>query len=72
MKHSKTISKLLIIKLNVPREAYKVSALAVSELSHFVSNPGDDHCALERVMRYLKGDLHDSLCWVPNGIGGLY
>jgi hypothetical protein len=28
----------------------------VSKLSRFVSNPGDDHwCALERVLRYLKG-----------------
>ena len=31
-------------------------AFAVSKLSRFVSNPGDDHWhALERVMRYLKG-----------------
>jgi hypothetical protein len=29
---------------------------AVSKLSRFVSNPGDDHWhALERIMRYLKG-----------------
>lgn len=32
-------------------------AFAVSKLSRFVSNPGDDHQhALERVMRYLKGN----------------
>nr|AAX96510.1 retrotransposon protein, putative, Ty1-copia sub-class [Oryza sativa Japonica Group]ABA93274.1 retrotransposon protein, putative, Ty1-copia subclass [Oryza sativa Japonica Group] len=31
---------------------------AVSKLSQFVSNPGDDHWhALERVMRYLKGTM---------------
>ena len=31
-------------------------SFAVSKLSRFVSKPGDDHwCALERVMRYLKG-----------------
>jgi hypothetical protein len=31
---------------------------AVSKLSRFVSNPGDDHwCALERVLRYLKGTI---------------
>ena len=31
-------------------------SFAVSKLSRFVSNPGDDHWhALERVMRYLKG-----------------
>jgi hypothetical protein len=31
-------------------------AYAVSKLSRFVSNPGDDHWhALERIMRYLKG-----------------
>jgi hypothetical protein len=31
-------------------------SFAVSKLSRFVSNPGDDHChALERVMHYLKG-----------------
>jgi hypothetical protein len=38
-------------------------SFAVSKLSRFVSNPGDDHwCALERVMCYLKGiislDIH--------------
>src|SRR6266498_3617052 len=33
-------------------------SFAVSKLSRFVSNPGDDHwCALERVMRYLKGTM---------------
>ena len=32
------------------------SSFAVSKLSRFVSNPGDDHWrALERVMRYLRG-----------------
>ena len=31
-------------------------SFAVSKLSRFVSNPGDEHWkALERVMRYLKG-----------------
>jgi hypothetical protein len=31
---------------------------AMSKLSRFVSNPGDDHwCALERVLRYLKGTV---------------
>ena len=31
---------------------------AVSKLSRFVSNPGDDHWrALERVLRYLKGTM---------------
>ena len=31
---------------------------AVSKLSRFVSNPGDDHwCALERVLRYLIGTM---------------
>jgi hypothetical protein len=38
-------------------------SFAVSKLSRFVSNPGDDHWrALERVLRYLKGtvsyDIH--------------
>jgi hypothetical protein len=38
-------------------------SFAVSKLSQFVSNPGDDHWnALERVLRYLKGtasyDIH--------------
>jgi hypothetical protein len=33
-------------------------SFAVSKLSQFVSNPGDDHWhALERVMRYLKGTM---------------
>jgi hypothetical protein len=33
-------------------------SIAVSKLSWFVSNPGDDHWqALERVMRYLKGTV---------------
>jgi hypothetical protein len=33
-------------------------SFAVSKLSWFVSNPGDDHWrALERVMRYLKGTM---------------
>nr|AAL31047.1 putative polyprotein [Oryza sativa Japonica Group] len=33
-------------------------SFAVSKLSWFTSNPGDDHwCALERVMRYLKGTM---------------
>jgi hypothetical protein len=33
-------------------------SFAVSKLSRFVSNPGDDHWqALERVMRYLKGTV---------------
>ena len=33
-------------------------SFAVSKLSRFVSNPGDDHWhALERVMRYLKGNM---------------
>nr|ABA96637.2 retrotransposon protein, putative, Ty1-copia subclass [Oryza sativa Japonica Group] len=33
-------------------------SFAVSKLSRFVSNPGDDHWqALERVMRYLKGTM---------------
>ena len=32
---------------------------AVSKLSRFVSNPGDDHwMALEIVMRYLKGTMN--------------
>jgi hypothetical protein len=31
-------------------------SFAVSKLSRFISNPGDDHwCALERVIHYLKG-----------------
>jgi hypothetical protein len=31
-------------------------SFAVSKLSRFTSNPGSDHwCALERVMRYLRG-----------------
>jgi hypothetical protein len=45
-------------------------SFAVSKLSRFVSNPGDDHWkALDRVMRYLKGDneLWNSLHWVPKG-----
>lgn len=30
----------------------------VCKLSRFVSNPGDNHyCALDRVMRYLKGTM---------------
>ena len=38
-------------------------SFAVSKLSRFVSNPGDNHwCTLERVLRYLKGtrsyDIH--------------
>jgi hypothetical protein len=34
-------------------------SFAVSKLSRFVSNPGDDHWkALERVMRYLKGIMN--------------
>ena len=33
-------------------------SFAVSKLSQFVSNPGDNYwCALERVMRYLKGTM---------------
>jgi hypothetical protein len=33
-------------------------SFAVSKLSRFVSNPGDEHwCALERVMHYLKGTM---------------
>jgi len=33
-------------------------SFVVSKLSRFVSNPGDNHwCALERVMRYLKGTV---------------
>jgi hypothetical protein len=33
-------------------------SFAVSKLSQFVSNPGDDHWqALERVMHYLKGTV---------------
>ena len=33
-------------------------SFAVSKLSRFVSNPGDDHWkALERVMRYLAGTM---------------
>jgi len=33
-------------------------SFAVSKLSRFVSNPGDDHWhALERVLRYLKGTM---------------
>ena len=32
-------------------------SFAISKLSRFISNPGDDHWkALERVMHYLKGD----------------
>ena len=34
-------------------------SFAVSKLSRFVANPGDDHWhALERVMRYLKGTMN--------------
>ena len=34
-------------------------SFAVSKLSWFVSNPGDDHWkALERVMHYLKGTMN--------------
>jgi hypothetical protein len=34
-------------------------SFAVSKLSRFVSNPGDDHwCALERILRYLKGTMN--------------
>jgi hypothetical protein len=34
-------------------------SFAVSKLSRFVSNPGDNHwCALERVLRYLKGTMN--------------
>ena len=34
-------------------------SFAVSKLSRFVSNPGDDHWkTLERVMRYLKGTMN--------------
>jgi hypothetical protein len=33
-------------------------SFAVSKLSRFVSNPGDNHwCAPERVLRYLKGTM---------------
>ena len=33
-------------------------SFAVSKLSRFVSNPGDNHWrALERVLRYLKGTM---------------
>jgi hypothetical protein len=31
-------------------------SFAINKLSRFTSNPGNDHwCALERVMRYLRG-----------------
>nr|ADB85311.1 putative retrotransposon protein [Phyllostachys edulis] len=37
-------------------------SFAMSKLSRFVSNPGDDHWhALERVMRYLKGTMSYSI-----------
>ena len=43
-------------------------SFAVSKLSRFVSNPGDDHWkALERLMRYLKGTMNYSLHRVPKG-----
>jgi hypothetical protein len=40
----------------------------MSKLSRFVSNPRDDHgCALENVLRYLKGTM--SLVRAPRGGG---
>jgi hypothetical protein len=42
-------------------------SVAVSKLSRFVSNLGDDHwCALERVMRYLKGTLNYGIYYSRN------
>jgi hypothetical protein len=41
-------------------------SFVVSKLSRFVSNPGDDHwCALERVLRYLKGTMSSALSTIP-------
>ena len=42
-------------------------SFAVSKLSRFVSNPGDDHWrALERVMRYLKGTASHGIHYARN------
>jgi hypothetical protein len=42
-------------------------SFAVSKLSRFVSNPGDDHWhALERVMRYLKGTTNYEIHYSRN------
>jgi hypothetical protein len=42
-------------------------SFAVSKLSRFVSNPGDDHChALERVMCYLKGTTNYGIHYSGN------
>ena len=42
-------------------------SFAVSKLSRFVSNPGDDHWhALERVMRYLKGTASYGIHYTGN------
>ena len=49
-------------------------SFAVSKLSRFVSNPGDDHWrALERVMRYLKGTMSYGIRYTatPEGAGRL-
>jgi hypothetical protein len=42
-------------------------SFAVSKLSRFVSNPGDDHwCALKRVMHYLKGTTNYEIHYSGN------
>jgi hypothetical protein len=44
---------------------------AVSKLSRFVSNPGEDHWqALERVLRYLKGTMSYGFT-IPGTLGYL-
>jgi hypothetical protein len=50
-------------------------SFAVSKLSRFVSNPGDDHWhALERVLRYLKGTMSLGIHYTgyPTALEGYY
>jgi hypothetical protein len=48
---------------------------AMSKLSQFVSNPGDNHwCALERVLHYLKGTISYDIHYTryPKVLEGFY
>jgi hypothetical protein len=55
LRYSQIIGSLMYLAITTRPDI----SFAVSKLSQFMSNPGDNHwCALERVLRYLNGTVN--------------